>query len=133
MSSLGNVFEDQKSSSLNKKTDIVQPTVDEKEKILKRIANKIKLPAPQNVTATYTGTAVQVSWDLVPEAIFYNIYQSVVPVGDPPGEFTYVTVSSSSPYNIAAQAGMRQYVYVIATNDTQTSEPSDTAYVDVVD
>ena len=101
------------------------------------------IPAPDWVNAVYSGVPpgakvtaeqVEVTWANVAEANMYEVWRSVVNVGDPAGEFTKIAEEASEMYlDFDLVKNKRNYYYIIAKNDTDRSEPSDMAWDDIVD
>lgn len=76
---------------------------------------------------------LSVVWDGVPYSQNYEVWQSVVAVGQPAGTFSLITHVVPPIYeHLSPTHGTREYYYVIAKNATLTSAPSNTMYVDVV-
>ncbi|MBN1756601.1 cellulose 1,4-beta-cellobiosidase, partial [bacterium] len=62
----------------------------------------------------------------------YNIYRSVVPMGQPSGTFTNIGSSPSNAYeDSAVTTGMTHFYYVTALNGADESDPSNVVNVDV--
>ncbi len=61
-----------------------------------------------------------------------DIYQSVVPIGDPAGAFTLIESISAQLYqHEVTNYDVTEYYYIIARNATESSEPTATISVDV--
>ena len=61
-----------------------------------------------------------------------DIYQSVVPIGDPVGTFTLIeTISAQLYQHEVTSYDVTEYYYIIARNATESSEPTATVSVDV--
>ena len=101
------------------------------------------IPAPDWVNAVYSGVPpgakvtpeqVEVTWANVAEANMYEVWRSVVNVGDPAGDFTKIANEASEMYlDFDLTKNKRNYYYIIAKNETERSEPSDVAWDDIVD
>ena len=92
------------------------------------------LPAPQNVSAVATGptgTDIQITFDLVPTATSYWLYESAVPLGAPVGSFSFKGNHPGSPIIRSVTAGKRYYYKLNAANPIQQSADSSVVYVDV--
>ncbi len=61
-----------------------------------------------------------------------DIYQSVVPIGDPAGAFTLIeTISAQLYQHEVTSYDVTEYYYIIARNATESSEATSTVSVDV--
>lgn len=92
------------------------------------------LPAPQNVSAMATGptgTDIEITFDLVPTATFYWLYESEVSLGAPVGNFSFRGNHPGSPIIRSVTAGKRYYYKLNAVNPLQQSVDSSVVYVDV--
>jgi len=94
------------------------------------------LEAPTEVAVTWnpassTRTAISFTPHGTTETI--DLWQSLVAVGAPAGTFSLVgNFPALSPIRMGGVANQRIYVYLIAKNSTQESEPSVVAYCDNV-
>lgn len=95
------------------------------------------LEAPQNVVVAYfpdPSDYLQLSWDAVFGASSYKLYQCIVPVGQPSGNFMSPETPVSSPYVVNnPSVGMRYYYNVCAVASGEISEHSATVYADVTE
>ncbi len=92
------------------------------------------LPVPQNVSAIAigpTGTDIQITFDLVPTATFYWLYESAVALGAPVGGYSFKGNHAGSPIIRSVTAGKRYYYKLNAVNSLQQSAASNVVYVDV--
>ena len=61
-----------------------------------------------------------------------DIYQSVVPIGDPAGSFTLIETISAQVYqHEVTNYDVTEYYYIVSRNAEYTSEPTETVSVDV--
>lgn len=94
------------------------------------------LQAPTDVAVTWTPfsttrTAISFTPHGATETI--DLYQSLVPVGDPAGPYSLVgNFPAISPIRLGGVPNQRIYVYLVAKNSTQESDPSSVAYCDNV-
>ena len=99
------------------------------------------IPAPDWVKAVYSGIPpkvteeqVEVTWGNVAEATMYEVWRSVVKVGDPAGDFSLIGEEANEMYlDFDLTKNKRNYYYIIAKNATDRSEPSVVAFDDIVD
>ena len=101
------------------------------------------IPYPEWVKAEYSGVPpgakvtpeqVEVTWANVAAATMYEVWRSVVNVGDPAGDFSMIGEEASEMYlDFDLKKNKRNYYYIIAKNETDRSEPSDVAFDDIVD
>ncbi len=92
------------------------------------------LPKPQNVNAVAsgpTGTDIIITFDLVPTATAYWLYESAVPLGAQEGGFSFKGSYSGSPITRSVTAGKRYYYKLKAVNQIQQSEATTPIYIDI--
>ena len=92
------------------------------------------LPAPENLVISLvsgSSSMFQLVWSPVLSAASYKIYKSEVTLGDPAGEYTYVTDVTGTVYSGNAVSGKRTWFVLKALNATQMSSFSDAVYLDV--
>ena len=92
------------------------------------------LPAPEglsiNLVSSTTGL-IRLNFEEVASATTYKIFRSVVALGAPAGEYTYITEQSGNEYVGNTTVGMRNYFYVKAGNATQLSAASTAVFMDM--
>jgi hypothetical protein len=91
------------------------------------------LGKPQNITAVVDPadpTHVNVDFDAVQDATEYRIYQSLVPVGNPPDSWTELTTGAINHFDVQLTTGKRNYWKVRAYSATMSSPYSDEVWLD---
>lgn len=86
------------------------------------------LSKPKNLVANEMGGTpikIRLTWDSVSGATDYDVYTSVVPLGQASGSYTLLDNVADSIFNALAVSGMRNYYKVMAKNSTQSSAYSD--------
>ncbi len=68
--------------------------------------------APQNISASVTGTTLTLSWSAVPDAVSYNIYGS----NDPYGTFSFIKSTANTSWS-ASTASAKYFYRVTASRD----------------
>ncbi len=89
-----------------------------------------------NLTAEYSATptpAITLAWDAVENATKYSVYQSTVPLGDPPDVWAFINDFTGTGETFDVLEDTRYWWYVQAKNDTETGPPSDEVYADTVE
>ena len=92
------------------------------------------LPAPEGLTISLvseTTGLIRLNFEEVASATTYKIFRSVVGLGMPAGEYTYITEQSGNEYVGNTTAGMRNYFYVKAGNAVQLSAASTAVFMDM--
>jgi len=75
---------------------------------------------------------VTLQWHSSIGADYHDVYQSVVPIGDPAGAFTMIQSVSGQVYqHDVSTYDVREYYYIVARNATESSGPSEIVFVDV--
>ena len=74
---------------------------------------------------------IRLNFEEVASATTYKIFRSVVGLGMPAGEFTYITEQSVNEYFGNTTPGMRNWFHVKAANDTQMSAASEAVFIDM--
>ena len=75
---------------------------------------------------------VTLQWHASIGAEFHDVYQSVVPLGNPAGAFTMIQSVSGQVYQHSVSTyDVTEYYYIIARNTEESSEPTPTVSVDV--
>jgi hypothetical protein len=91
------------------------------------------LPPPSHVLAVVIpGNQIRVTWDLVPSATQYGIFQSIVDSGQPAGSFLNMGYEPSNTHLVNAVSGKRYYFQITAESSVQWSVRSGSVFVDVV-
>ena len=92
------------------------------------------LPPPSNIQATlvaHSDNELDITWDLVPSALVYKIYSSVVPIGAAPNSFNFVAKVTENSYRMQVERGKRHYYFLTAESHTQWSSHSPQIFIDV--
>ena len=92
------------------------------------------LPAPEGLTISLvseTTGLIRLNFEEVASATTYKIFRSVVGLGMPAGEFTYITEQPGIEYVGNTTAGMRNWFHVKAGNATQLSAASTAVFMDM--
>ena len=92
------------------------------------------LPAPEGLAISLvseTTGLIRLNFEEVASATTYKIFRSVVALGAPAGEFTYITEQPGNEYVGNTTAGMRNYFHVKAGNATQLSAASAAVFMDM--
>ena len=92
------------------------------------------LPAPEGLTinlVSATTGLIRLNFEEVASATTYKIFRSVVGLGMPAGEFTYITEQPGIEYVGNTTAGMRNWFHVKAGNATQLSVASAAVFMDM--
>lgn len=92
------------------------------------------LPEPSDLAINLisgSSTMFELTWNPVLSAASYKIYKSEVAIGNPAGEYTYVTDVTGTVYSGTAVSGKRNWFVVKASNATQMSSYSEAVYLDV--
>ena len=92
------------------------------------------LPAPESLTISLvseTTGLIRLNFEEVASATTYKIFRSVVGLGMPAGEFTYITEQSGNEYVGNTTAGMRNWFHIKAGNATQLSVASSAVFMDM--
>ena len=92
------------------------------------------LPAPVGLTISLISSTtglIRLNFEEVASATAYKIFRSVVALGAPAGEFTYITEQPGNEYVGNTTAGMRNYFNVKAGNATQLSAASTAVFMDM--
>ena len=92
------------------------------------------LPAPEGLTISLvseTTGLIRLNFEEVASATTYKIFRSVVGLGMPAGEFTYITEQPGNEYVGNTTSGMRNWFHVKAGNATQLSAASTAVYLDM--
>ncbi|MAS96484.1 MAG: hypothetical protein CMO55_25125 [Verrucomicrobiales bacterium] len=90
-------------------------------------ATEIPLPTPDGLSASQ-GThrdEIQLSWNEVEEATYYEIYRNTV--DDPESASYHHTATHTTSRDLVAEPGVTYYYYVVATSSRQTSSFSSPA------
>jgi hypothetical protein len=98
------------------------------------IVVSIGLQPPQIWELVYNPSTnkVTLQWHASIGAEFHDVYQSVVPLGQPAGAFTMIQSVSGQVYqHDVTTYDVREYYYVIARNASGSSDPSEVVSVDV--
>lgn len=94
------------------------------------------LAAPTNITVTWTpasSTRTAINFTEHGDTVTIDVWQSLVAVGAPAGTYSFAgNFPALSPIRMGGVPNQRIYVYLIAKNSTQESEPSAVAYCDNV-
>ena len=92
------------------------------------------LPSPEGLTISLvseTTGLIRLNFEDVASATTYKIFRSVVALGMPAGEFTYITEQPGIEYVGNTTAGMRNWFHVKAGNATQLSVASAAVFMDM--
>jgi len=92
------------------------------------------LPAPDYITVSLTQPSMSIialTWGEVTGATVYRLFQSAVALEAPVGPYVLLGEYTETSYQGTATAPYRHYFQVVAANDTQTSPPSDSVYIDI--
>ena len=92
------------------------------------------LPAPEGLTISLvseTTGLIRLNFEDVASATTYKIFRSVVGLGMPEGEFTYISEQPGNEYVGNTTAGMRNWFHVKAGNATQLSVASAAVFMDM--
>jgi hypothetical protein len=92
------------------------------------------LPAPEGLTISLVSSTtglIRLNFEEVASATAYKIFRSVVALGMPAGEYTYITEQSGNEYVGNTTAGMRNWFHVKAGNATQLSAASTAVFMDM--
>lgn len=90
----------------------------------------------RNVTAVYTATpapTIVMSWNAVEGATKYALYQSIVAIGDPPGEYIFINDFTGTGETLNVMPDARYWFYLQAKNDTETGTRSNELFCDTVE
>jgi len=94
------------------------------------------LSPPTNVSVTWnpmSSTRTSINFTEHGPTDTIDVWQSLVAVGDPAGTYSFAgNFPAISPIRMGGVPNQRIYVYLIAKNSTQESEPSSIAYCDNV-
>ena len=93
------------------------------------------LSKPQNLLAEYIPgppMTINLSWDAVIDATSYDVYYDIADIGSPSGEFNLLNNFATNSATTTPIINKRNYFKVKAKNDTDTSDYSDEAFVDVI-
>lgn len=92
------------------------------------------LQAPGYMSLTITNPTlhtISINWGESIGATSYRLYLSSVSLAAEPGEFTLVGQYPNTSYSGNVSVASRNYFYVVAINDTETSAPSSVSYIDM--
>lgn len=93
------------------------------------------LPAVSDLSiALISGSATmfQLTWSAIPSASIYKVYRSVVALGEPASDYSYLVDQAGTLYSGNAVSGMRTWLIIKSANDVQLSDWSNAVYLDVV-
>ena len=91
------------------------------------------LPPVENLAISLvggSGTMFHLTYSAVPSANVYKIYSSVVNIGYPAGEYSFLGESSSLIYENNLVAGKRNWLIMKSANDVQISGWSESVFLD---
>ena len=91
-------------------------------------------PILQDCVFQSSENRVCVIWSGVAYNDHYEIYQSVVALSQPAGDYTMIDdINHPTYYNITPHTGMREYYYIIGKNDdySMQTDPSNVVFVDI--
>ena len=97
-------------------------------------SSKSSLSKPQNLAVALDPVDIApltLSWDLVADATFYDIYVNIAATGAPSGSFSLLNTYATSPALLPPIFEKRNYFKIKAKNDTETSPYSDEVFIDV--
>lgn len=91
-----------------------------------------QLPKPQNLHAVWdiAISKIGLSWDVVADATYYEVFSSIVPIDSASGSYDMLGTFGSTPQNMDSMNNKRNYFKIKAKNDTQRSDYSDEVWVD---
>jgi len=94
------------------------------------------LATPTNLTLSLSGIAkpylMGLNWNAVPGATQYEVFRSIVPVGEPAGFFTFTQLVNTNYFSDDANPIHRYYFYVIAKNSYLQSGQSGEVFMDLM-
>ncbi|MCX6156037.1 MAG: hypothetical protein NT007_17960 [Candidatus Kapabacteria bacterium] len=91
------------------------------------------LPKPQNLNIVFNpvGLNIELSWDAVSGATYYEVFYCLSGVGLPSGDYNLLNTYNSSPIHTAGTINKRNYFKIKAKNETQSSDYSDEVWWDI--
>jgi hypothetical protein len=77
---------------------------------------------------------VTVQWHEVEEAEYYNVFISIVPLGEPAGDYFMVqSVDGLAYQHFVTEFNVTEYYYVITRSATGAGFPSNTMSIDITE